>query len=344
MADEIINEENLKKDKMLSTFMILGYNVNTSVKYYSYILKRTNNKIQLIKGSAEIAMWDIENDRVRIFDKLSTAEKRIAEKFTKLPGLAEQLYKIEKENKRAKKPDKYSEGRAEIKQILLTIPDTEMTKEILAKLIKKLSYRYVDQWQGGGNADCYNDNYINYLMQTECDIKSIMINIGIDRVTYLLAEPNNKVYWDRYNDNELLKMVKIIPLSAQQEGNLVTITEEEHNRFEQLCEDAYKYAKKYLMKQPLRELVPEAVIEVCWWEKDMKGNRFFIPEQELERTPNTYREAVLKRLRPKPRKSAKPSRLSVNIFFDENDKEGNVKYLLKKWESQLGIIKWKYHI
>lgn len=340
MADKIASEVNLNNNKMLNAFMDLRY--SKSVKYYSYVLERFNTKIKLINSSKRLAMWDIEDNSVYVFDNLSAAEKRIAEKFIKLPALAEQLYKMKKELE--KKRDKYSEGRTEIKEMLMNIPETEKTKDTLQKLIKKLSYRYVDNWQGGGNADVFNDNYINYLMQTECVIESIMLNARIDWITYLLAKPNNKVYWDRYDDNELSKMVKIVSLSAQREGNLVTVTENEYKRFEKNCDKAYKYAKEYLRNKPLREFVPEEVIEVCWWEKNIKGNKFFVTEQEVEYIPSTYREDILTRFYPKakPRKSAKPSRLSVRIFFDESDKEGNVRYLLKKSVSQLGIIKWDY--
>lgn len=340
MADKIFNEVNLNNNKMLNAFMNSRY--GKSVKYHSYILETTSTKVELINGSKRLAMWDIENDSVCVFDNLSVAEKRIAKKFIKLPALAEQLYKMNKELE--KKRDKYAGGRAEIKEILMNIPDEEKTKDTLQKLIKKLSYIYMDDWQGGGNADVYNDNYLNYLMQTECEIESIMFNAGIDWVTYLLAKTNNKVYWDRYDDNELSNMAKIVPLSAQREGNLVTVTEDEYKRFEKNCDKAYKYAKKYLMNKPLREFVPEGVIEVCWWEKNINGSKFFVTEKEIEYSPSTYREDILMRFHPKSKslKSAKPSRLSIKIFFDENDKEGNIRYLLKKRVSQLGIIKWEY--
>lgn len=340
MADKIVSEENLNNNKMLNAFMDLRY--SKSVKYCSYVLERSSTKIELINGSKRLAMWDIEDDSVCVFDNLSAAEKRIAEKFIKLPALAGQLYKIKKEL--AKKRDRYAEGRAEIKEVLMNIEDAEKTKDTLQKLIKKLSYRYVDDWQGGGNTDVYNDNYLNYLMQTECVIESIMFNAGIDWVTYLLAKPKDKVYWDRYDDNELSKMFKIVPLSAQREGNLVTVTEEEYKTFGKNCDKAYKYAKQYLLNKSLRGFVPEEVVEVCWWEKNTDSNKFFITEKEEDYTPSTYREEILVRLHPKVKqqKSAKLSRLSVKIFFDESDKEGNVRYLLKKSVSQLGIIKWNY--
>lgn len=339
----VVTMQNLKKDKMLQAFIDIGYIYDKSISYCSYTFRRVKKEIRLFKGSKKIAVWDIENDSIEVSNGLLPNEKRIANKFCNLSKLAEQYYEIEMKNKKhpPQKNTKIDNIKYEIKQILRDIKDSEFTKERLTDLIKQLGDRYVYDFHGNCSADHFNDNYISYIYQTQADVERIMMDLGDNRVIKLLIKPNDKIYWNRYRDEELLKMVKVIPLSAQREGNLITITKEEHIAFEKLCERAYIYARKYLLNKPLRYLVPELLLQVCWWEKDNVSNKFWIPTSDLKPIPNTYREVVLEKLLPKPKKSPKPSKLNIKVYFDENDKDGNVTPMIKKSINQLGVITWK---
>ncbi|KLU66795.1 hypothetical protein DEAC_c14630 [Desulfosporosinus acididurans] len=86
-----------------------------------------------------------------------------------------------------------------------------------------------------------------------------MLDLNDQRVLDLLLEPHHKAYWDRYDDHTLLRMLKIVPLKAQREGNLVTITQSNQVVFEHLCDEAYLFAQKYFtysfIIQPRTELL-----------------------------------------------------------------------------------------
>lgn len=129
----------------------------------------------------------------------------------------------------------------------------------------------------------------------------------------------------------LLNRLQIKPVRAQREGNLVLITELDHQRFSRLCDKALEYSKEYI-KESVRDYVDKGKFEIYWWEKE---GLFFLSSEHIAPVPTTLRETILQKNMPKPKQKSRPSRLELNISFPK-DKKTNILRIV----TQYGIIYW----
>lgn len=341
--DQTTAESNSKKGRMLEMFMSTAY-TGVQNSYRSYVFKRQKGQIQLSKTSKIIATWDINLDEFIVSEKLSPSEKQMARKFSELPNLAEQQHQAGAKNSTPRIDPKRIIIQEVVEKVLNNISDSELTKELLEEWISTLGDRYVAFLYDTGNPDHFADDLYGYTFMAKSYVKDIMLDLYDQRVLDLLLEPHHPAYWDRYDDQALLRMLKIVPLKAQREGNLVTITETNQVLFEHSCDEAYLFAQNYFSSQSLRNLVPKTEVGIYWWERNKEGKEFHVSgttEGEIKQSqPCTFRESIQRKKPTIPKKKAKPSRLSLRIYFDENDAEGNVIPMIRKHIPQNGILYW----
>lgn len=143
----------------------------------------------------------------------------------------------------------------------------------------------------------------------------------------------------KLTDDEIAEKTQIVPVRAQREGNLVTITELDDKRFEILADGAIQYAEERIRNR-IRDYVPQSQMEVCWWEG---VGEYFVPSEksnQLRREPLSFRESILGPLetakRPASKGKAKPSRIQLEVQFiaEENKTE------IRKHRPQPGVIVW----
>ncbi len=136
--------------------------------------------------------------------------------------------------------------------------------------------------------------------------------------------------------------MKIIPIKAQREGNLVTITNQDHIKFESLCAKALDFAREQVLQHSLEKFWLERKIQVCWWEKQVSSGGFFLQSgnDKKDMPPDTFRNKILMQLEPRPKRQPKPSRLKVLVYFDKRDLAGNTIPMIRKIVPQLGVIEW----
>jgi len=344
------NRQNYKADnpelkvspRYTDAFMTAAY-TREKVNYRGYTLSRVHNEIRLLKKSRKLAAWNIVQNQTELFDNyISEAEKRMAKNFCKLPLAAEANY--QERIQRYKQPVKLKyadEVIAHLENFFAGLPDEEINPGNVKKIVEELAARYASAWYDTGNPDHFADLYLFYVAMAESQVEGLLCKISDRRIKKLGSTP--KVgYRDNYTEQELLNMMKIVPLKAQREGNLVTITDQDHMKFENLCLKAQVFAREHVLKQPPRYYLTEQKIQVCWWEKQFASQGFFLHSDDTKKElrPDTFINKLLELSKPKPKQQAKPSRLTVLIYSNKQDQAGNVIPMVRKIVPQLGIIEW----
>ncbi|MBU9714104.1 hypothetical protein [Evansella tamaricis] len=199
--------------------------------------------------------------------------------------------------------------------------------------------RYFDEWYTVGiHPDKYADNYPIYFSAARGRVMGALPQVKDPRFQSLikLLQPQQETDWSNLPEAELLQATRLIPLSAQREGNLVTITELQQKRFESMVDKAFLFAKN-IVEKDRKKYVAWKELTIYWWEKE---GSFFLPEVNEETEPTTLREKVLKSLEPKPKKKGKPSRLHLELKLLSPEE----KLTLQRYTYQKGIINWEVAI
>lgn len=226
--------------------------------------------------------------------------------------------------------------------------DDEIVKENIEKIITDLAYKYIDEWFVVGiHPDRYEDNFPIYFSVACSRVTSALDDVEDNRIRKYLhrnrkrthTPPSPESIIAKLTDQEIIEKTYIIPIRAQREGNLVTITDLEDKRFEKLTEGAIAFVEG-LVRNAIREFVPKSHVDVYWWDEN---GEYFLPAIEPEqkpKEPSSFREeilwATLATKKPENKSKAKPSMIRLEISFFSEAK----KVQIKKYKPQRGVIEW----
>lgn len=323
---------------------------NSSYQGFTLEFLSRLKEIRLLRGTKKLASWLIESDQIIEYtNNIETKDEYFVKKFHLLPEAADKQFQVLQQEAKTNESLKNEQNQKksmkqnklfleELNDVCLQLKNNEINRESLNEIIRKFAGKYIDEWYiVGTHPDKYNDNYPMYFSAAYGKVKHSLLDIGDIRVSEFVynnfdLNPNAK---DSYlikgmTNNEIIKYTRIFPVRAQREGNLVTITEDEHEAFNLLAKKALKFGEK-LIKSNIKLYVPEKTIKVYWWEKN---GDFFIDEKPDE--PNTLREKIHKDLQPKPKYTPKPSRLKLMTKFVYRK-----KFTIREYSPQKGIINWR---
>lgn len=338
-------------------------------EYRGYTLKwiKQSREFQFNKKNRRLASWFLENDVIENYGKeKNPAEYRMTKQFQLLPQKLEDLYQlrrnqeaeIRKEKERQDTVLEEEKKRQEQKILLRFMNDLnercsqlknrEISDESIESIINDLAYKYIDEWFVVGiHPDRYEDNFPMYYSFARSRVRSALCNVEDKRIQKYIRKnskisqpaPSLQSIIAKMTDEEIENCTQIIPVRAQREGNLVTITELDDKRFEKLTDGAIQYAVGYV-KQHIRDYVPNSQIEVCWWEG---VGEYFLPSansDQQQKEPLSFREYILGPIkaleRPASKSKAKPSRVQLEVQFITEDKEIEIW----KYRPQRGVITW----
>lgn len=324
--------------------------------YRGYTLKFINRTMEyrLLINNRKLASWFLETNELMTYcNEKSSAEKKIVKQFMQLPQEVENKHQrlkrqreqeIKEEERR--KEEIHNRFMNELNHRCSLFKDDEITIERIQQLIDSMAAKYIDEWYVVGiHPDRYEDNFPMYFSVARSKVQLALVHVNDVRIRKFVVPESDTVSQksdedlidedliDELSEEELIDKTHIIPIHAQREGNLVTVTELENKRFEKLAEGAIQYAKT-MIRENIREFIPNKRIEIYWWEKE---GQYFAPSTEEKKDPFSLREMILKQLEPKPKAVAKPSRIKLETLYltDDSDIE------IQKYHPQNGVIYWR---
>jgi hypothetical protein len=298
-----------------------------SFKYrdYTFNFVKRDIQVKLLKSKKILAIWNVEQDSFESnLTEADVYENKFIKNFKQIIKDCDLFFHKEELNRKQNIIPKSEELIKEIDQYFARLKDDEVSIECINQIKGKLANNWLYEWfDTGGNPDRFADNLYMYEMQTRIWLDLLISETSDLRVKKLLNQNNST---KKLSETEALF---IYPKYAQREGNLVTISDLQHQRFVKLCLEALTFATSEISSN-LAKYNSINELQVNWWEDE---RLFYINDIYDKQNPRTFRESILLKMEPVLERRKKPSRIILGISKEEKK--------INMISPQKGILEWK---